>query len=94
MPCLSGYEDARRTSRDGGALLDGNRTNKSLHAVLNVVYALNANEIHVPYRESKLTHIFKESLGGASHVVMLTCLVWALVIITTIFPLLSFLSHF
>ncbi|CDP05179.1 unnamed protein product [Coffea canephora] len=69
---LAGYEDSRRISRDGSALLD--RTNKSLHTLLNVVYALNANEMHVPYRESKLTHIFKESLRGTSHVVLLTCL--------------------
>ncbi|KAL3524289.1 hypothetical protein ACH5RR_017123 [Cinchona calisaya] len=71
---LAGYEDVRRNSKDGGALLEGNRTNKSLHGVLNVVYALNANEIHVPYRESKLTRIFQESLGATSHVLMLTCL--------------------
>ncbi|XP_027110282.1 kinesin-like protein KIN-10C isoform X2 [Coffea arabica] len=69
---LAGYEDSRRISRDGSALLD--RTNKSLHTLLNVVYALNANEMHVPYRESKLTHIFKESLRGTGHVVLLTCL--------------------
>ena len=89
MPCLPGYEDSRRSSRDGSALLD--RTNKSLHTLLNVVYALNANEMHVPYRESKLTHIFKESLRGTSHVVLLTCLVWISVIIVTSFTTLSFL---
>lgn len=75
MFCLPGYEDARRYGKDGGALLEVNRINKSLHAVLKVVYAINANEIHVPYRENKLTRIFQESFGGTSHVLMLTCLV-------------------
>lgn len=42
---------------------------------MNVVYALNANESRVPYRESKLTRVLQDSIGGTNRVLMLTCLV-------------------
>lgn len=73
-----GYVDVRRLRADGSTLTESTRINKSLNALLNVVHALNTNENHVPYRESKLTHMLKESLGGRNHVLMLTCLVWFL----------------
>ncbi|KAG8381310.1 hypothetical protein BUALT_Bualt06G0109100 [Buddleja alternifolia] len=75
---LAGYEDPRKSSRDG--IRDGitaaenNRINKSLYAILSVVSAINANEARVPYRESKLTRILQDSLGGSSHILLLTCL--------------------
>ncbi|KAL2550486.1 ATP binding microtubule motor family protein [Forsythia ovata] len=71
---LAGYEDPRRNIKDGTIFTESNRTNKSLYTLLNVVYALNADEKRVPYRESKLTRILQDSLGGTSHVLMLTCL--------------------
>ncbi|XP_052204728.1 kinesin-like protein KIN-10C [Diospyros lotus] len=71
---LAGYEDARRKSCEGLNLVESNRVNKSLYALLNVVYALNTNEGRVPYRESKLTRMLQDSFGGTNHVVMLTCL--------------------
>lgn len=57
-------------------LFDSSRVNKSLYALLNVVYALNANENRVPYRESKLTRMLQDSFGGSNRVLMLICLVW------------------
>ncbi|KAK3037187.1 hypothetical protein RJ639_030080 [Escallonia herrerae] len=71
---LAGYEDARRNSSDGISLAESTRINKSLYSLMNVVYALNANESRVPYRESKLTRMLQDSLGGANFVLMLTCL--------------------
>ncbi|KAM7491605.1 hypothetical protein LguiA_034526 [Lonicera macranthoides] len=71
---LAGYEDSKRNSIDGGNLVESTRINKSLYALQNVVYALNANESRVPYRESKLTRVLQDSLGGRNHVLMLTCL--------------------
>ena len=61
---LSGYEDARRKSTDGLNLVESTKINRSIYAIHNVVYSLNANKSHVPYRESKLTHLLKDSLGG------------------------------
>lgn len=44
--------------------------NKSLSALGNVISALKlqheAKKVHIPYRDSKLTHILKDSLGGNS----------------------------
>ncbi|XP_059304778.1 kinesin-like protein KIN-10C isoform X1 [Lycium ferocissimum] len=71
---LAGYEDSRRSSKDGITLTESTRINKSLYAIMNVVYALNTNEKRVPYREGKLTRMLQESLGGSNHVVLLTCL--------------------
>ncbi|KAK6155684.1 hypothetical protein DH2020_009932 [Rehmannia glutinosa] len=71
---LAGYEDPRKSSRDGITTVETNRKNKLLYALLNVVNAINNNEIRVPYRESKLTRILQDSLGSTSHVILLTCL--------------------
>ncbi|KAK8537147.1 hypothetical protein V6N13_042093 [Hibiscus sabdariffa] len=71
---LAGYEDGRKKSIGGVNLLENNIINKSIYALHNVVYALNANEIHVPYRESKLTRMLRDSLGGTNKILMITCL--------------------
>ncbi|KAF8413180.1 hypothetical protein HHK36_001156 [Tetracentron sinense] len=71
---LAGYEDARRKSNDGPHLVETTRINKSLYALQNVIYALNTNEIRVPYRESKLTRMLQDSLVGTNQTLMITCL--------------------
>ncbi|KAK8569543.1 hypothetical protein V6N13_046593 [Hibiscus sabdariffa] len=71
---LAGYEDGRRKSTGGVNLLENNIINKSIYALHNVVYALNANDSHVPYRESKLTRMLRDSLGGTNKILMITCL--------------------
>lgn len=71
---LASYEDSRRKSSDGSNFTDVTRINKSLYAVHNVLYALNAREARVPYRESKLTRMLQDSLGGTSRVLMVTCM--------------------
>ncbi|GMI99625.1 hypothetical protein like AT5G23910 [Hibiscus trionum] len=71
---LAGYEDGRKKSTGGVNLLENNIINKSIYALHNVVYALNANESHVPYRESKLTRMLRDSLGGTNKILMITCL--------------------
>lgn len=49
--------------------------NQSLFALSKVIEALNRGEGHVPYRDSKLTRILQDSLGGTSSALMITCLV-------------------
>ncbi|CAA0834354.1 ATP binding microtubule motor family protein [Striga hermonthica] len=71
---LAGYEDPRKSSRDGVTPNDNSRKNKLLFALLSVVNAINSSEVRVPYRESKLTRILQDSLGGTSHVLLLVCL--------------------
>ncbi|KOM38001.1 hypothetical protein LR48_Vigan03g138300 [Vigna angularis] len=71
---LAGNEDNRRTCNEGIRLQESAKINQSLFALSNVVYALNNNKPRVPYRESKLTRILQDSLGGTSRALMVACL--------------------
>ncbi|XP_021713636.1 kinesin-like protein KIN-10C isoform X2 [Chenopodium quinoa] len=71
---LASYEDSRRKSIDGFNLTEATRINKSLYTVHNVLYALNAKDARVPYRESKLTRMLQDSLGGTSKILMISCM--------------------
>jgi len=72
---LTGYEDSRKQNSALGPL-EIARVNKSIYALQNVMYALNANESHVPYRESKLTRMLKDCLKGSNITLLITCLVY------------------
>lgn len=72
---MSGNEDNRRTGNEGIRLQESAKINQSLFALSNVIYALNKNLARVPYRESKLTRILQDSLGGTSRALMIACLV-------------------
>ncbi|KAL9250918.1 Kinesin-like protein [Drosera capensis] len=71
---LAGYENPRKKDSNGSGLFEITRNNKSLYAIQNVVHALNASWIYVPYRESKLTRLLQDSLGCRSHILMITCM--------------------
>ncbi|CAH9114808.1 unnamed protein product [Cuscuta epithymum] len=71
---LAGYEDSRSSTKDGTALAESTRINRSLLSIMNVVFALNTNDSHVPYRENKLTRMLKDSLGGNNFTLMLACM--------------------
>ncbi|MED6185574.1 hypothetical protein PIB30_058425 [Stylosanthes scabra] len=71
---LAGNEDNRRTCNEGIRLQESGKINQSLFALSNVIYALNNNKPRVPYRESKLTRILQDSLGGTSRALMVACL--------------------
>ncbi|KAM0925362.1 hypothetical protein ACQ4PT_004231 [Festuca glaucescens] len=71
---LAGNEDNRRTYNEGIRLQESSKINSSLFALSNVISALKKNEPRVPYRESKLTRILQDSLGGSSRAVMIACL--------------------
>ncbi|XP_030475151.2 kinesin-like protein KIN-10C isoform X1 [Syzygium oleosum] len=72
---LAGYEDPRRKSNDGLSFVEKNKINKSLYALQNVLHALNANENHVPFRESKVTRLLQDSLGGLNNrLTVIACL--------------------
>lgn len=48
--------------------------NKSLSALGNVISALaDGNKTHIPYRDSKLTRILQESLGGNARTTIIIC---------------------
>ncbi|CAO2820550.1 unnamed protein product [Amaranthus hypochondriacus] len=71
---LAGNEDNRRSGNEGIRLQESAKINQSLFALSNVIYALNNNKPWVPYRESKLTRLLQDSLGGTSRALMVACL--------------------
>ena len=69
---LAGSERQKGTGATGERLKEGAQINLSLTALGNVISALTEkNRGHVPYRDSKLTRLLQDSLGGNSVTVML-----------------------
>jgi len=76
---LAGSERAKSTGASGATLKEGANINKSLSALGNVINALveqakGKKKVFVPYRNSKLTRVLQESLGGNSLTAMLAAL--------------------
>ena len=72
---LAGAERAHETNNHGQQLRDGANVNRSLLALANCINALadrSKRSGHIPYRDSKLTRLLKDSLGGACKTVMIT----------------------
>ena len=61
---LAGSEKLSKTGAEGDRLKEALKINLSLHTLGNVIHALSSNGSHIPYNESKLTKILKNSLGG------------------------------
>nr|XP_018679280.1 PREDICTED: kinesin-like protein KIN-1 isoform X4 [Musa acuminata subsp. malaccensis] len=71
---LAGSEKADRTGAGGIVLEEAKSINKSLSALGNVINALTAGKVnHIPYRDSKLTRILQDALGGNSRTALLCC---------------------
>ncbi|BFZ02552.1 hypothetical protein BsWGS_05591 [Bradybaena similaris] len=71
---LAGSEKVSKTGAEGSVLDEAKNINKSLSALGNVIAALaDGNKSHVPYRDSKLTRILQESLGGNARTTMVIC---------------------
>lgn len=78
---LAGSERAAKTGATGSTLKEGSNINMSLMALGNVINALSEGSSmksgakkHIPYRDSKLTRLLQESLGGNSLTVMLAAI--------------------
>ena len=73
---LAGSERAQNTNNRGARLIEGANINRSLLSLGNCINALcdmnvrGAKNVHVPYRDSKLTRMLKDSLGGNCRTVM------------------------
>ncbi|KAL4427717.1 hypothetical protein ABPG75_001806 [Micractinium tetrahymenae] len=70
---LAGSERAKRTKAVGARLQEGININRGLLALGNVINALSEGKAHVPYRDSKLTRMLQDSLGGNSRTAMIAC---------------------
>lgn len=75
---LAGSERVKSTGATGSILKEGANINKSLSALGNVINALveasKGKGTFIPYRNSKLTRVLQESLGGNSVTAMLAAL--------------------
>lgn len=68
---LAGSERAIATDQRTLRSLEGANINRSLLALSSCINALVEGKKHVPYRNSKLTQLLKDSLGGACNTVMI-----------------------
>uniref|UniRef100_A0A9J7ZRI2 Kinesin-like protein n=1 Tax=Cyprinus carpio carpio TaxID=630221 RepID=A0A9J7ZRI2_CYPCA len=71
---LAGSEKVSKTGAEGAVLDEAKNINKSLSALGNVISALaEGTKTHVPYRDSKMTRILQDSLGGNCRTTMFIC---------------------
>ncbi|KGL72335.1 Kinesin-like KIF18B, partial [Tinamus guttatus] len=71
---LAGSERASVTKARGERLREGANINRSLLALINVINALadaKSKKSHIPYRNTKLTRLLKDSIGGNCRTVMI-----------------------
>jgi myosin heavy subunit len=71
---LAGSERVRKSNVEGDQLKEAGFINKSLSALGNVMEALDRKASHVPYRDSKLTYMLQDSLGGNSRTMMVVAI--------------------
>uniref|UniRef100_A0AC34QTC9 Kinesin-like protein n=1 Tax=Panagrolaimus sp. JU765 TaxID=591449 RepID=A0AC34QTC9_9BILA len=72
---LAGSERQAKTGATGERFKEATKINLSLSALGNVISALvDGKSKHIPYRDSKLTRLLQDSLGGNTKTVMIACI--------------------
>ena len=74
---LAGSERLKETHSSGGMIKETGNINKSLFVLGKVISSLTDkknNNQHIPYRDSKLTMLLMDSIGGASKTLMIACI--------------------
>ncbi|KAM8927898.1 kinesin-like protein KIF17 [Pelodytes ibericus] len=72
---LAGSERQSKTGATGERLKEATKINLSLSALGNVISSLvDGKSKHIPYRDSKLTRLLQDSLGGNTKTLMVACL--------------------
>ncbi|KAJ8027509.1 Kinesin-like protein KIF25 [Holothuria leucospilota] len=70
---LAGSECVGVSGVKGTALREASFINRSLSALADVLGALAENRTHVPYRNSRLTHLLQDSIGGDAKLLVICC---------------------
>ncbi|XP_076010120.1 kinesin-like protein KIF27 [Genypterus blacodes] len=75
---LAGSERAGKTGNTGARFKESVFINTDLLALSKVIRALSdpgqkGSNTHIPYRDSKITRLLRDSLGGTAHTLMITC---------------------
>ncbi|KAL5246792.1 hypothetical protein ACHWQZ_G018855 [Mnemiopsis leidyi] len=70
---LAGSEKVSKTQAEGMTLDEAKNINKSLSSLGNVIAALSEGQSHIPYRDSKMTRVLQESLGGNARTTIVIC---------------------
>ncbi|CAL1394971.1 unnamed protein product [Linum trigynum] len=73
---LAGSQKVEKTGAEGKLLEEAKTINKSLSALGNVINALTCSSSksnHIPYRNSKLTRLLQDALGGNSRTALICC---------------------
>ncbi|KAM9703591.1 kinesin-like protein KIF25 isoform 2-T2 [Menidia menidia] len=70
---LAGSECVGMTGVSGAALWEVSCINRSLSALSDVLGALTEQRPHVPYRNSKLTHLLQDAIGGDAKLLVMLC---------------------
>lgn len=70
---LAGSEKVWKSGSSGDTLEEAKKINWSLAALGNVINALREKRPHIPYRDSKLTRILQETLGGNFKTTLICC---------------------
>ena len=72
---MAGSERQSKTQATGIRLKEATKINLSLSALGNVISALvDGRQTHIPYRDSKLTRLLQDSLGGNTKTVMIAAI--------------------
>ena len=70
---LAGSERVKKTQVSGRGLEEAKNINRSLSTLGMVINSLTDGSSHVPYRDSKLTRVLQDSLGGNSRTALIVC---------------------
>jgi hypothetical protein len=72
---LAGSERQIKTGASGQQLLESAKINLSLSALNKVISSLvHTHTTHIPYRDSKLTRLLQDSIGGTTKTIMIACI--------------------
>lgn len=70
---LAGSECVGMSGVTGVALRETSHINKSLSALADVLGALSEHRSHIPYRNTRLTHMLQDTIGGDAKLLVMLC---------------------